>query len=139
MGLTVTGVRDVTKMLRELQKRQRTLRPFLTAEAEKLSAVVDAAWAARRSPDGTQWPAYKDGERDGGRLRGAHTTKGRQKRLELRATFIAAFHYFGTEFLPARNPLPFDRIVGGFVPHASWAEAHGERLKAYVLGETDGR
>lgn len=136
MGLTMTGHRDVLKMLKELQKRQRTLKPFLAVEGADLADQIGKNWANRRGFDGKRWPAYKDTARTGGRLRGAERITSTKSRLMLKATHIAAFNYYGTEFMAARNPLPFTRIVGGWIVDDKWGAEHGARLKRYILGET---
>lgn len=139
MGLRVNGVREVRKMLEELRSRTVTVKPFLDAEATRLKALIQTSWSSRRGPDGVPWPPYKDERRTGGRLRGAARIKATARRLSLKATFIARFQYFGTEFLPARNPLPFlpaENLAGVLHADDDWLSAHGDRYKAYVLGET---
>jgi len=135
MGVRVTGVSRVRQVLADLHRRQSNLRPFLETEAARLIAEIDAAWAARRGPIGGAWAPYQDAARDGGGVQRAHEVSAQPKRLTMRArSQVAAFHYYGTAFMPARNPTPFERIVGGFLVDPVWAAAHAARLKAWLLG-----
>jgi len=144
VSVRVTGIREVRRMLEGLHRRNKSLRPFLDAEAERLSALVAKSWSTRTSPSGEAWAPYASGEGSGGSLRTAHEVKGSRKKLSMRVrSHIAAFHFFGTEYMPARNPLPFTRITGGYLADPEWLAAHAARAKAWLLGGevggTDGR
>lgn len=150
MAVSVRGVRVVKRYLKDLQKRHRTLRPFLAVEGTQLIGMVKESWAQRRSPFGEKWKPYDDPERTGGRLRGLAQVRVRPKTLVFSGTYIARFHWFGTAFLPSRNPAPFvplselkegrsgevrsDFRSAGYIIEEEWARGHQRRLKSYILG-----
>lgn len=137
MGVKVTGVAEVTKMLKGIRGRQKNLKPFLEREAKTVDEAVAKAWSSRTSPSGDRWAPYKDPARTGGSLRSESKAKGSRRKLTWKGSHIAAFHYFGTKFMPPRNAIPFERSGSGFAPAKEWLDPHLARMKAWIVG-TDG-
>ena len=134
MGVRVTGLEEVRARVEMLRDRARSVKTLLETEAVELARVIDRAWQERRSPAGRAW-APSTGSSGGSRLSRAHTVEASATKLRLAVHHPAApFQFFGTEFLPARNPLPFERIPGGYIAVAEWYEPHAARVKAYLLG-----
>lgn len=131
MTVSVTGLDDVRAQVSRAAERARNLRPFLEGSARELAGMIDRAWAERRSAEGTPW-APSSG--DGGSLRTAHAVEvvdDTQIAITV-AHPAASYQFFGTEHVPARNPLPVSADgtpVGPF-----WAE-HAERLREHLSGE----
>jgi len=138
MTVRIEGLAELRERVERMRSRAQDLDPFLAAEAERLEEVIDEAWARRTSPAGEPWPPS---EGDGGSLRTAHRVTGEGQELQIRVDHRAAsFQFFGTSgehANPARNPLPVERVGGGFERAPAFWDEHLARLKAYLLAETE--
>jgi hypothetical protein len=136
MGVTVTGIDETIRMLRELRERADNLEGFLNGEAVALHALIDESWSTRSTPGGAAWAPERENAAGGSSLSRAHTVTAEPESLTLHVSHPAAsFQYHGTRTLPGRNPTPF--AFDG-TPDPAWAADHAERLKAHLVAEPEG-
>lgn len=124
MSVEVTGLQEVRDQLERIERRLRQPAELLDADAADLREVITAAFEAQATPSGLPWPPKRDGTRAGGSLQAATTVQRDGKTLHVHIAHPAAtFQVFGTEHVPARNPLP---VLAGGEPDGS---GFWERLK----------
>lgn len=138
MGFELRGLREAIEEHELLAQRARDLSPFLEELRAELEAMIDRAWASRRSPGGDAWPATKrESESDG------ETRRACDVRIEDNSIVIsvgaehASFAFFGTRHQPARNPLPVEPRGGQLEwmqrgEAGAWLDALPARLEAYL-------
>lgn len=131
MGFELSGLDDVQARVQRMFDRARQPRAFLEAEAPRLHAVIDRAWAEERSPSGEAWPPFKNGA-DGGSLRTAHEVV-----IDDRGLTVVVPHEAASFQFARRNPLPFERAGDGYVRAGEYWAGHDERLRRFLSGEEE--
>jgi hypothetical protein len=163
MPVIITGLAQAIADHQEWAARAHNIRPVLEEIGADTTRVVDEAWSSRRSPAGEAWPPEKEqapptraGTRSarparrsaGRRLEDAHEVIVEPRSITISVPVPhASFQFFGTEAVPARNPLPVERVRGGYVipgtgTAAAWLERMLDRIRAYLIaddGDAGGR
>ena len=139
-----SGLARFVTDVRAMKKRTADISTATKGGAEELQKVLDATFAANRSPDGTPWSPLKPSTIakkksakplvETGALRGARKAKPTKKGVSVevagnRAT-VARIHSSGTRFSPARPVLP--RFVKGGPAHAALQKTLA-RIARFVL------